>query len=69
MGNEMMFIIQQRIKKRQNDIMTNENMIRNLKRELEHTTAEIRKRSLPMRIKMLEQENDSLRRKNKNHQW
>ena len=69
MGNEAMFLIQQRIKRRENDIKSNENMIRNLKRELEHTTVEVRKNSLFMRIKMLQQEIDSWKRKNKNYQW
>jgi hypothetical protein len=63
------FIIRQRIKKRESDILFNKNTISRLEADLKRATDELWKRQLQAKISQLKADNETMERKNLRKEW
>lgn len=63
------FMLQQRIRKRENEIQFNKNKISSLEAELKVAKTDIWKRQIEQKIKFLKQDNEILEQKNRRRTW
>lgn len=63
------YVMQQKIKKRENEIVFNNTIIRRLKDDANMTKDVLLKKQLEIRIRGIANQNAILKRKNRNFQW
>jgi hypothetical protein len=63
------FVLHQRIKKRESDILFNKNTIARLEKDLERAESDLWKRQIESKIKQLKTDNEIMERKNRRKEW